>query len=55
MDSERALIGESPTHPGEVFVLDLDGDTAPARLTECQPVARRDPVGAAGGREFTGA
>lgn len=32
-----ALIGNSPTHPDEVFALDLEARSAPFRLTEANP------------------
>lgn len=32
-----ALIGNSPSHPGEVFALDLADELPPARLTEANP------------------
>jgi dipeptidyl aminopeptidase/acylaminoacyl peptidase len=32
-----ALIGNSSSHPGEVFALDLDGELPPSRLTEANP------------------
>ncbi len=32
-----ALLGEAPTHPGEVFFLDLGSDAAPTRLTGANP------------------
>jgi dipeptidyl aminopeptidase/acylaminoacyl peptidase len=35
--SSAALIGNSPEHPDEVFLLDLDGRSPPARLTEANP------------------
>jgi len=35
--SHVALIGNSTSHPGEVFALDLAGELPPARLTEANP------------------
>jgi len=35
--SQVALIGNSYSHPGEVFALDLAGELPPARLTEANP------------------
>lgn len=32
-----ALVGNSYSHPGEVFTLDLDGELPPVRLTEANP------------------